>query len=342
MRRALLLGATALTLCACGDRPSASAVAPLPVTVVRPEPPGAGGVESRFPARLERQTEITVSLRVGGVLRASPSRIGDRVAAGDLIAALVDTPYAQAERRAAAEVARLQRAVERNRRLGPSGAIAQADLEDSASGLDAARAAQTAAQYDLDSTVARAPFAGIVLERLKEVGETVSPGEPVLRLADQSSPWLIRASVAAPLAARLRTGGRAVVRLPGLGETQALIRRIGGRSDPRTGAVDVEISLPDQPGFASGLVGSVSFPDSQGAAPAGLAVPVEALVDAKDGAGHVFILDPARKVATLRAVQIERLAGETLVVRGLTPDMSVITDGAGFAAEGRPVTVVAR
>lgn len=59
------------------------------------------------------------------------------------------------------------------------------------------------------------PVAGVVAVRLAEVGEVVSPGKPVLRIAEQQRPW-VRAYLNEADLARVRLGQPAEVRVDGL------------------------------------------------------------------------------------------------------------------------------
>lgn len=82
-----------------------------------------------------------------------------------------------------------------------------------------ARAAVQQAQAALDETVLTAPFAGVVAELIPSVGEPVSPGAPVVRLADLTE-WQIETDDLTELdVVRVREGAEARLRfdaLPGV------------------------------------------------------------------------------------------------------------------------------
>jgi HlyD family secretion protein len=81
--------------------------------------------------------------------------------------------------------------------------------------LAAARAATAAATRDLGHARLTSPAKGVVTARLAEAGQVVSPGEPVLRVAELDRPW-VRAYVAEPDLPRVRLGEPAEVRVDGL------------------------------------------------------------------------------------------------------------------------------
>ncbi|MGA3373460.1 MAG: efflux RND transporter periplasmic adaptor subunit [Terracidiphilus sp.] len=82
-------------------------------------------------------------------------------------------------------------------------AIAQANLNEASANLGLS-------QVNLSYTVLRAPSAGVVTVRQAELGEVVSPGSPVVTLADLDHIWL-RAYVAETDLGRIRWGQDAIV-----------------------------------------------------------------------------------------------------------------------------------
>jgi RND family efflux transporter MFP subunit len=314
---------------------------PLPVEVVRVA--GAAATDSdRFPITVRRDREAVLSFRVPGILAAVPVRIGERLPAGALVASLDATPYRAAVTRAEMELARLTRADRRNAGLVEAGAVAAADREDTGSARTAAAAALESARFDAASARLTMPFAGVVLARSAERGETVGAGQAVARVADLSSALLARAAVPAPVAARLRPGMAARVRLDGLGaELAARVQRVGAASDARTATVEIDLALPAATPAAIGAIGSVAF-DLPAAGAGEQRIPAEALLTGRDGWGEVFVYDPARQVARRTRLRVAGFDGEALRVSGLPAGAQVITAGAGFVADGQKVKVSAR
>lgn len=114
---------------------------------------------------------------------------------------LADTNLKQAQ--AAYEQAKqnFDQAVEGTRKERIAIAVAQAEQ---------ARETLKYARIQLDHTLLRAPFAGVVLVRQAEVGEVVSPGTPVFTFADLKHIWL-RAYVPETELGRIRWGQKAAI-----------------------------------------------------------------------------------------------------------------------------------
>lgn len=344
MRPYILLLAVLATGC---SRPPDGQIQSLPtVDVVKPV--ALGGVErgltaATYPVRLTYDREAAISLRVAGVLAAAPPRPGQRVIANSLVATVNPTPYVQAERRAQAEVMRLEREAERNRILLPQGAVSEAQVQATESALQAARAMWRAAQYDHESAAAHAPFAGLVLERYHEIGETVSPGEPIVRVADTNSPLIARAAVKPDLARRMALGAAAEVSLATGATLTGRVYRVGAKADPATGTIEVDLELPKGSDLPSGLTGSVSLTDSSQRRDAtSVAIPAEALLEADGPRGQIFVLDPKTSKARRTTVTLRGFAGDMLHVDGLDARAQVITAGAGFVRDGQTVQAIAR
>lgn len=81
--------------------------------------------------------------------------------------------------------------------------IAHANLKQAQANLGLSR-------VDLGYTVLRSPISGVITVRQAELGEVVSPGSPVVTLADLDHVWL-RAYIAEPDLGRIRLGQPAVI-----------------------------------------------------------------------------------------------------------------------------------
>ncbi len=334
-----VLATALLGACTRQAPPPVTSDAPLPVAVASPEIIAATAVTPRYAATVARDREANLSFRVGGVIHGLPVRIGFKVHTGEGVADLDATAYRSARIRAEQDVARLTRASARSRELVPAGAAAPALDEDNTSTLEAARASLAAAQYDEDSAELRSPFEGVVLARQVEVGETVSPGQTIARVADLSSALIARAGVPRSIAAMVHEGDRARVYGDAGVPIDAIVRRIGAAADPKTGTVDIELTLPPASRLPSGAAVSVSFDRERAERSGGQRLPAEALLDAGKGQGHVYVVDPRTSTAHKVSVAIEGFDGDALRVSGLDPSAQVITAGAGFAREGQKVVV---
>ena len=169
------------------------------------------------------------------VLQAGTRAQELRVAEAKLTQAQADLDYARAEFRRVAELIPRKLAAEnqldlaRQRQNVALAGVEQArqtlallregprqeEIDRAAAEFRARQAAVETARRQLDYTQARSPVAGVVAVRLAEVGEVVSSGKPVLRIAELSRPW-VRAYLNEADLPRVRLGQPAEVRVDGL------------------------------------------------------------------------------------------------------------------------------
>lgn len=189
--------------------------APIEVSTLRVERGSVRDfVTSVAAGRVAARQEALLRAEIAGTVRAIHKRRGDAVKAGDELigydaddlrdrlrvaesaVALARAQVKQAEQQAANAETNASRA----RRLRATGSISEAELDNLESQAKAlmrtVEAAQAAVQQavvnvelarnGLGKTVVRAPFAGTVLDVKTEVGETSTPGAPLVELADAS------------------------------------------------------------------------------------------------------------------------------------------------------------
>lgn len=185
-----------LLLAGCSGKPAAEAPGaapgpPLQTLVVEPAKTAA---EWRLDGTIEAIDHATVAAQTSGRVAAIYYNVGDRVPTGAVIIRLRATEQHAAllQAKAAAEAASA-RALEADtryrrirdmydRRVLPKADLdrATAERDAAAAQLSAARAAVVGAQQGVEYTEVRAPYTGVVTQRLVEVGETVAPGTPLI------------------------------------------------------------------------------------------------------------------------------------------------------------------
>ncbi len=337
---ALLLAAS---LGACGGKSKTEApAAPTPVEAVRvTAPDAAGAVEGA--GTLERRREMALSFRIPGVLTAMKVEAGDSVRAGQLIAAIDPAGVDARQQQTAADLDRARRDVERDRVLFDKGYVSKQRIDDRQSALKAAQAAYDAARFDRRWASLVSPASGVVLERRAQAGEVVAAGQVVARVADLSSPLVLRLPLAARDANRVRVGDAAEVTVRDLGgqPVTARVTRVGEAADTRTGAILVEVELANPPAaLRSGQVAHarLNVRAAPGQASAYARIPAEAVLEANGQRAFVFRFDGGK--ARRAPVGFGGFDGDDALVSGLPSGAQVITAGAGFVSDGEAVRVI--
>lgn len=195
-RRPIVVGTGAVAVLLAGwllYRATAARTPEVQVAAAVAAPGGApvrGAVLSGTGYVVTGEKYIAIGVRVAGRIERYYVDEGQSVRAGDPLVAIDDRDYRASLARAegALESARATLALHeaeqrRARALFAQGVIAQQELDERVSqvGVDRASVAQRAAEVarakvELEYTVLRAPRAGVILAKLKEVGEIAVPG----------------------------------------------------------------------------------------------------------------------------------------------------------------------
>ena len=330
-----------LTACGGGAKAPEAAALPTPVEAARVTAPSATSTVSGT-GTLERRREMALSFRIAGVLTRMSVEAGDSVRAGQVIATIDPANLDARQQQTSADLERARRDVERDKTLFDKGYVSRQRLDDRLSALKAAQAAHGAASFDRRWAQLVSPASGVVLARSAQTGEVVAPGQVVARIADLTSPLVLRLPLAARDAARVQVGDTALVKVEDLGgqSLNGRVTRVGEAADTRTGAVAVEIELAGRPELRSGQIASAAL-SVRAAAKAGnglVRIPAEAVLEAQGVQAFVLRLD--RGVARRTAVAFGGFDGDDALVSGLADGTQVITAGAGFVSDGEKVRVV--
>jgi RND family efflux transporter MFP subunit len=143
---------------------------------------------------IEAVQQSTVSARTSGTVQKLPYDVDASVVAGDLIVQLDDSQQRSRLRQAEAGLEESQAAMadarqrfDRIEAIHEKGLVSRQEFDQARNNLAAAGArverasgAVSEAQEQLSYTRVEAPYGGILTERHVEVGETVSPGQPLL------------------------------------------------------------------------------------------------------------------------------------------------------------------
>ena len=211
----------------------------------------------------------------------------------------------------------------------------RADRDLAASDLAIARITIRETESELRRCVVRAPFAGVVTERLQRGGEDVERSTVLARMTDTTH-LEVRASVPIRYLPRMRVGGVADVRMNNVA-LEARIRSVVPAANSQSQTFEVRLDLPqDAPSVvAAGQLVSVGLPLAANPA---LTVPRDSVVLREDGTFVMRINDEAR--AERVAVEVTESSGDEIAVRGeLESGDTIAVRGAEALDEGTVVVV---
>ncbi len=341
-----LHGVTVVRLCglvllvwlvaACGDTSSGQGAAPaaparehlVEIAEVEREAVGHSVVRT---GTLRARREVRLHTQEEGSVVEFPYFEGDRVEAGAIVARLDDELLRAQLDRARATLRQAGADHERLKRLIANRLVSEDELARAETALQVARAEVAMLEPRLGYTMIRAPFAGLVAERLAEPGDALPRHSHLMTLIDPDS-LLTQVGVSELLIPLLSVGDRVEVQVDALGDRRhpGRILRIHPTVDPRTRQGVVEVALePAPPGMRPGQFARVTL-----TAPASerLLIPFSALRRDERGEYAFVVVDGVTERRTVRSGL--RLGDRVEILDGLASGDTVVRRGfLGLAAE---------
>lgn len=348
---ALVICAGALLVSGCSREPAAtensaetSAVA-IFTTSVREEAI-VEAIQATGEIIADKSTEITP--RVDGVIDEIYVRVGDKVSRGYPLFMTRPTEYKnrvieseQTVALAEAELAQSIREFKRNRALRERDVVSQGRLDAVSARYNVAKARLGIAQasliqtrQNLDDTIVKAPYAGVVTGRYVDEGKmvrTAMAGSPIVEIVKIDIVEVIVRIPAVHLA-RLSANTRAKIDVGGRAQPiESVIHVINDKVDARTRTIEIRLRLENADfSLKPGMFAKVTlFPKSRSAV-----IVERAAVLGISGDQYVFVSNGGvarRRAITARDVDarlIEVLAGLSAGQKVLTgPNLPDISDG---------------
>lgn len=337
MRRAWPLLLAAAGLAGCGDAAppgdAAPSEPPFATLSVTPEPAVR---ERTWDGVIEAVNRATLAAQTSGRVLELPFDVNDYVEAGQVVVRFTDVEQRSgreqalaALRAAEAQAAEAEAEFKRISELVERQLVSRAQLDQVTARRNGARAQLAAAQAALrgateqvDFTVVRAPYSGILTERHVEVGETVRPGQP---LVSGLSLNRLRVTVTVPQSdvEAIRRHKAAAVLLSDGRRIDAAEVVVFPYADPATHTFTVRLELPEvETGLKPGETVKAAF--KLGETPR-LLVPASALIQ-RGEIQAVYVVDRDGRVE-LRQIRPGRRYGDRVeVLAGLAEGERIAAD----------------
>jgi len=292
-------------------------------------------VSDLYIARVEAAQKVELGFDISSVLTHIYKREGESFEKGELLAEL-DTRRLRARKaeleasfdRSVAMLELAKASLKRIRGLRASGNVSEQALDEALRQREAAEADRSLAKAQLSSVALEieksklyAPFEGVVVDRLSDVGRTVSLGLPVL-LIEQSAEPEVRASLPLSVAKTLQLED--AVRL--YDDDRMLAGRVErinlSLSDTRASEIYITVSNVKE-ALVPGEILQVELPAEE--VLEGVWLPLTALAEYGRGLWSVYLAKPGTEQGiklSRTIVEVERVRGEYALVRGgLSQDM---------------------
>ena len=192
-------------------------------------------------------------------------------------------------------------------------------------------------RIQLDKSVIRAPFDGIVLNRLKERGEWVSPGTAVINLASVAD-VIVRAAVSENLIRFQQQDARVPVSVTPIGvQMEGRIAGFSPEADRRSKSVSLKVSIPYREGLLRNMSATLSLPASERRSLH--VVPRDALVHAQ---GRDVVYSVKEGAAVMIPVNVVTRSGPLVGIAdsAIEVGMPVVVDGNDRLRPGQATQII--
>lgn len=355
MESRTLIGLLAvLIVCGCGKKKEEAAQ---PVKV-KTETVGLSNAVSgeSYTGTIEEMNGVALSFTVGGTLKQLLVDEGQMVSKGQLIAVTDgqnqrnNLEMSEANvRTARAAYNQALDAYNRMKMIHDKGSLSdikwvetQSNLEKAQSQLEAAQAQSRIAGKSVGDTRIFAPFSGYISKKYVEIGQTMSPGQPVVTLV-RIDDVKVKISVPETEIADIPVGSTVRVRVDALGDRlftgRITKKNVSGDALSHTYDVKAVIANADHR-LLPGMIAEVSLPlvspEGERPASARLSLPVGIIQFDPDNRTFVWTVVGGKARKTYVATG-DNIGDKVAIVSGLRPGDRVITEGQQKVSTGMDV-----
>jgi len=331
-----------------------------PDTTVRPIKSVVAGEQFKdsnlyFPGIVSADSQVSLSFNVPGQIILKPHKKGTQVKKDEILAGLDDSSFRDDVKNAQAEVTRAEATRTRMAKALETNAISQEEFSKAKADYDKAVAQLGIKQKALDDTVIKARFDGVIADSFVDVYDTLTAGQPVLSLQNNTlvsidvavaEQYVIRKKEEVD---RLATFHAVFDALPNE-KFPITLKEFSTAADAKTQTYTISFQMEKQEkfNFFSGMSATVIVQDFFRTAvesESAIALESDYIGIDSDGSHFVWVLekteDAAIFAAARRTVKVGKRAGTTLeILEGLRKGERVAAAGISVLTPGRRVTLL--
>jgi len=301
---------------------------------------------SQFPAVIGANRLSELGFQVGGMLQELPIKESQRLKRGDLIAKLDQRNFKSAVDSAKAQFQSAEAEYQRAVRLAKEDAIAGNVLEQRKTQFDVTKAQLDQAEKALADSVLRAPFNGVVAQKLVKKLQTISPGQAVVHFMSADS---LEATIDLPASFLANipkdesdSNDRQAFVILDSAPNQLIKAEFKEASliadtASQTYAITFAFRSPENLLTLPGMNATIELRIESQTKGMRIAVPLDAVTS--DGHNnYVWAVDQAAMTVSKRSVTLEEGVGNTVVVTaGLDENDTIVGAGAAYLSEGMKI-----
>ena len=282
--------------------------------------------------RTEPNRQVMLKAEVNGRVEEILKQRGEQVKTGEALLKIALNDRPQLLQHAKAELKQRQLEYKGASSLNTKGFQGKTEVARKMALLKESQARVASLQREIDNTIIKAPFDGVILERNVEVGDYLSVGTTVATIVDLN-PLVVRGDVTQHDIQHLHVGQIATMILDHDNQYQGRIRYLAAVADEKTNTFRVEVAIDND---NSKLLGGLSVE---------LRIPLETLQAIKitpalmalNEKGEIGIKWVKNNIVQFTPVDVIRSDTDGTWIQGLEDNVEVISVGQAFVREGDKV-----
>lgn len=285
--------------------------------------------------RTEPDRVTTLKAQVSGRIEEIFAKRGARVTQGQVIARIAVNDLEFQLTKAKALLAQRELEYDGAQRLNKDGYQGKVQVSQAEAELASVKAEIKRLELDIEYTVIKAPFDGVMNTRYVEQGDYVKDGDDIAMIADLD-PLIVRAHVTEHQISKIAVGQSAHISLLDHSPEQGQIRYIASVADDATNTFKIEAAIENTDyRLKAGLSGEVRIDLAET-----FAIKVSPALLALDEAGNVGVKSVVNGHVKFTGINIVKSESDGIWLSGLGEKAVIITLGQGFVRAGDQVQAV--
>jgi multidrug efflux system membrane fusion protein len=285
--------------------------------------------------RTEPDRITTLKAEISGKVEEVLAKRGSVVTKGQIIARLAINDLSAQLKRSQALLQQRKIEYKGAKKLNAEGYQGEVQLSIAAANLEAVKADIIRLEINIEKTLIRAPFNGILNTRYVEQGDYVKSGDNIAMVADLN-PLIVRAYVTENQIEKLKVGQKAKISLLNKTQVKGEVRYIASVADDATNTFKIEVAIDNTKNkLLAGLSSEVNIVLSKVAA-----IKISPALLALDELGNIGVKTVSNGIVNFTAINIVKSESDGIWLSGLGEQADIIVLGQGFVRAGDKVEPV--
>ncbi|MCW3086305.1 MAG: hypothetical protein JWP12_3671 [Bacteroidetes bacterium] len=286
--------------------------------------------------RVDADENVSLSTEMPGTVTKINVKVGDEVSVGEVLAETDARAINQQISDLQTNTELINQIYDKQKNLWDQKIGTEIQYLQAKTNKESMNKKMAALQEQLRMSKIISPISGNVDAVDLKLGQTVSPGYPVIRVINYSN-LKVKADVAESYASKIMKGTDVIVRFPDTNDSVlAKVNFVSRAINSSSRTFNVEVLLDNKTQYHPNMIARLSINDYQSATPA-IVVPINVIQKDENGASYVFVANGT--VAKKVIVKVGRqYNGKSEVISGLKEGDQLIVSGYDLVNEGDPVS----